>query len=100
LTETNKSYTAVLDRWYLYTFERGDWKLLDQGYISPYVDSRAIYPGMVVVLEFSTPSEVPGSTDVKYRIKSGTYDVYLLLDGYDEFGRKFTLTIYYGTVSF
>ncbi|MEM2813765.1 MAG: hypothetical protein QXO74_06160 [Candidatus Methanomethylicia archaeon] len=98
----NKSYAGILSGWYIYRWDpdKKEWKSEDSGSISPYVDSKVIYPGMVVVLEFSIPSEVPGSTDAKYRIKKGTYDVYLLLEGYDAYGKKFTSTIYYGTVSF
>ncbi|MEM3166714.1 MAG: hypothetical protein QXM67_06335, partial [Candidatus Methanomethylicia archaeon] len=98
----NKSYAGILSRWYIYYWnpDKNRWELEDDGSISPYVDSKVIYPDMVVVLEFSIPSEVPGSTDAKYRIKKGTYDVYLLLEGYDAYGKKFTSTIYYGTVSF
>ncbi|MEM3615889.1 MAG: hypothetical protein QXX09_04480 [Candidatus Methanomethylicia archaeon] len=98
----NKSYAGPLSKWYLYYWnpDKNRWELEDSGSISPSVDSKAIYPDMVVVLEFLTPSEVPGNTDAKYKIKKGTYDVYILLDGYDDMGRKFTSTIYYGTVSF
>lgn len=102
LTEPYKSYASHLSKWYIYIWDEKDrkWRLVDSNDVTHSHDTIAIYKNMVIVLEFETPSEVPGDPQARYKIVSGKYDVYLLLEGYDTLGRKFISTVYYGVVRF
>jgi len=91
-----KCYAGYLVEWYCYVWDPKveKWMLKDSGTITHVKDSKAIYPGEVVILGFEEPSEIPGSGA---GIREGTYDVFFAASGYDEFGKIFFASIYIGT---
>jgi len=87
-------YTGELIEWAIW--DPVEWEEVDAAGIAQGKDSRAIYPGDVVIVKFEKPS---GGLETMRDILSGyTYHVYLHLAGYDERGNTYFQDIYYGIV--
>lgn len=96
-TVTGKAYASRLDKWEIFTWTGTRWDMVSSGVISWDKASRAVYPGNVFVVEFETPQEAPGHAS---NIPSGTYWVYLRLEGFDDNGKSYFQEVYYGTLTF
>lgn len=87
-------YAGKLTAWEIWDAE--EWEEVAHGTIAAEEETRAIYPGDVVIIKFDKPS---GGLESMQDIPSGyTYHVYLHLAGYDERGNTYFQDIYYGTV--
>lgn len=92
-----KVYAARLKGWKTFRWDGNKWVKDDEGPVEDNKDSLAVYPGNVIVLKFDTPKEAPGHSNTA---PSGTYRIYLHVEGYDQTGKTFFQDVYYGEISF
>lgn len=99
-SSTGRLYSGYLTTWEKFpeTEPPGDWQNADAfGNVNPTHDTHSFYPGDVLVLNFMTPREVPGGS-ASYNIPSNSYQVYVHLAGYDDNGKRYFQSMYYGEV--
>jgi len=99
-SSTGRLYSGHLTYWEQFpeTEPPGGWTSADvSGDVNPTKDTISVYPGDVVVLNFATPSEIPGGAAI-HNVPSGSYQVYLHLAGYDDNGKRYYQSVYYGEV--
>ncbi len=99
-SSTGRLYSGYLTDWEKFpeTEPPGGWQNADDaGNVNPTHDTLSFYPGDVLVLNFVTPREVPGGS-ASYNIPSSSYQVYVHLAGYDDNGKRYFQSLYYGEV--
>ncbi len=98
---TGRLYSGYLTDWEKFPEtepDPGGWAGADDaGNVNPTHDTHSFYPGDLLVLNFVTPKEVPGGA-ASYNLPSGFYQVYVHLAGYDDNGKRYFESMYYGEV--